>query len=109
MKREEEIANASTVYSEYEYNQIDFKNGFFTGAKWADENPKSSWISVKDDLPCNHDELLINNKKETKTVLVIVNGRIIMGIMYKKRKWHWFIGTGVEPTHWMPLPELPKE
>ena len=109
MKREEEIANASTVYSEYEYNQIDFKNGFFTGAKWADENPKSSWISVKDDLPCNHEELLINNKKETKTVLVIVNGRIIMGSMYKKRKWHWFTGTGVEPTHWMPLPELPKE
>ena len=47
MKREEEIANASTVYSEYEYNQIDFKNGFFTGAKWADENPKSSWINMK--------------------------------------------------------------
>ena len=33
MKREEEIANASTVYSEYEYNQTDFENGFFTGAK----------------------------------------------------------------------------
>ena len=28
MKREEEIVNASIIYSEYEYNQIDFKNGF---------------------------------------------------------------------------------
>ena len=109
MKREEEIANASIVYSEYEYNQIDFKNGFFTGAKWADENPKSSWINIKDYLPCNHEELLINNQKETKTVLVIVNGRIMMGSMYKKRKWHWENVTGIEPTHWMPLPELPKE
>lgn len=79
---------------------------FLEGAKFVLEN---QWISVKDGLPCNHEELLINNKKETKTVLVIVNGRIIMGSMYKKRKWHWFTGTGVEPTHWMPLPELPKE
>lgn len=40
MKREEEIANASIVYSEYEYNQIDFENGFIAGARWSDENPK---------------------------------------------------------------------
>lgn len=32
-----------------------------------------------------------------------------MGSMYKKRKWYWENVTGIEPTHWMPLPELPKE
>ena len=54
MIREIEIINASKLYSEYEYNQIDFENGFIMGAKWADDNPKSPWISVEDDLPCNN-------------------------------------------------------
>ena len=78
---------------------------FIEGAEFALEN---QWISVDDDLPCNHDELFINDdKKETKTVLSIVNGYIMMSRMYKpKHKWHW---ENDEPTHWMPIPELPKE
>ena len=36
MTREEEIVKASKVYSEYEYNQTDYENGFLKGAKWAD-------------------------------------------------------------------------
>ena len=80
-------------------------SAFIEGANFAIEN---QWISVDDDLPCNHDELFINdNKKETKTVLSIVNGYIMMSRMYKpKHKWHW---ENDEPTHWMPIPELPKE
>ena len=78
---------------------------FLAGAKFALNN---QWISVEEDLPCNHDELFINDdKKETKTVLSIVNGYIMMSRMYKpKHKWHW---ENDEPTHWMPIPELPKE
>ena len=78
---------------------------FIEGAEFAIEN---QWISVEEDLPYNHDELFINdNKKETKTVLSIVNGYIMMSRMYKpKHKWHWDTD---EPTHWMPIPELPKE
>ena len=78
---------------------------FIEGANFAIEN---QWISAEDDLPCNHDELFINDdKKETKTVLSIVNGYIMMSRMYKpKHKWHW---ENDEPTHWMPIPELPKE
>ena len=78
---------------------------FLEGADFALNN---QWISVEEDLPCNHDELFINdNKKETKTVLSIVNGYIMMSRMYKpKHKWHW---ENDEPTHWMPIPELPKE
>ena len=108
MKREEEIANASTVYSEYEYNRIDFENGFITGARWSDENPKSSWISVKDDLPCNHKELISSNdKRDTTYVIAIIHGYVVLSRMYKlDGKWHW---ENDEPTHWMPLPELPKE
>ena len=78
---------------------------FLEGADFALNN---QWISVEEDLPCNHDELFINDdKKETKTVLSIVNGYIMMSRMYKpKHKWHW---DSEEPTHWMPIPELPKE
>ena len=78
---------------------------FLEGADFALNN---QWISVEEDLPCNHDELFINDdKKETKTVLSIINGYIMMSRMYKpKHKWHW---ENDEPTHWMPIPELPKE
>lgn len=37
MTREEHIYEASKAYSEYEYNQTDYGNGFINGAKWADE------------------------------------------------------------------------
>ena len=79
---------------------------FIDGADFAIEN---QWISVEDDLPCNHDELFINDdKKETKTVLSIINGYIMLSRMYKpKHKWCW--GSEEQPTHWMPIPELPKE
>ena len=78
---------------------------FLEGADFALNN---QWISVEEDLPCNHDELFINDdKKETKTVLSTISGYIMMSRMYKpKHKWHWDSG---EPTHWMPIPELPKE
>ena len=78
---------------------------FLEGAEFALNN---QWISIEDDLPCNHEELFINDdKKETKTVLSIINGYIMMSRMYKpKHKWRWETD---EPTHWMPIPELPKE
>ena len=56
---------------------------FIEGAEFAIKN---QWISVEEDLPCNHDELFINDdKKETKTVLSIINGYIMMSRMYKPK------------------------
>ena len=118
MKREEEIEKSVYDYSkkiEERMNGFDYFNyehiehAFIDGIEWADANPKNPWISVEDDLPCNHDELFINDdKKETKTVLSITNGYIMMNRMYKpKRKWRWI--SEEQPTHWMPIPELPKE
>ena len=40
MTREEQIFEASKTYSEYEYNQTIYENGFINGAEWADDNPK---------------------------------------------------------------------
>ena len=83
---------------------------FLEGAKFALEN---QWISVEDDLPCNHEELidknykdnfiktlfviaLCDNKHEDFTCMVLVNG-----------KWRWLVKDSY--THWLPIPKLPKE
>ena len=82
--------------------------GFVDGALWADANPKSPWISVKDDLPYKHNGLISpDDKRDTKCVFTLINGCITLNMMYKlDGKWHWRYD---KPTHWMPLPELPKE
>ena len=102
MTREEQIAVASCAYG-MKGSSIDFT----AGAKWADKNPKSLWISVEDDLPCNHKELLnIGDKRYTLYVVAIINCHIILSRMYKLNdKWHW---VNYEPDYWFPIPKLPK-
>ena len=84
----------------------DEERGFIAGARWAVNNSKLSWISVKDDLPCNHDELLNpDNKRDTSCVVAIIHGHIVLSRMYKLYgKWYW---ENNEPTHWFPIPKLP--
>ena len=93
--------------------------GLQQGLATADANPKSSWISVDDDLPCNHKELM-DGEHSTKPVLAVlvwdddpskkyikicnmcdnVSSSINVG-------WHWLIGTHYKVACWMPLPKLP--
>ena len=94
--------------------------GLQQGLATADNNPKSSWISVDDDLPCNHEELCENNSY-TKNVLVILpweddpKKRHIgicrmgnkLGSFYVR--WHWQDTAYYKVTHWMLLPDLPTE
>ena len=66
---------------------------------------ESPWISVQDDLPSFHSDL-VENAISTKNVIVLLNdGRI--------RETQLFCGHWKEydkkVTHWMPIPELPKE
>ena len=63
MTRQEEIRNAidkiipiSPSRNGRTYEQSLMATGFESGVKWADSNQKSPWISVEDDLPCNHRE-----------------------------------------------------
>ena len=111
MTREEEIDNAKTAFYErvleddYYYDPRDC---FEEGAKWADEHHKSPWISVEDDLPCNHEELL-EAKCQTKEVFVI-KASGFFDICYMQKidgKWIWFPYKSIE--YWMPIPKLPKE
>lgn len=124
MTREEEIYNAINnlqigAYNEDdpldndEYDGNDLQNAFCTGAKWADANPKSPWISVKDKLPCNEKDLIVEVFKgvelRTKKVGVLsIDGYIDISYMYSlpPHGWHW--NTNDTITHWFPLPERPK-
>ena len=87
-----------------------YRVGLQEGLSIADANPKSPWIGVKDDLPCNHPELITCESRIyseiTIPVIAVIHNFIIMSRMYKEDgKWYW---ENDEPTHWMPIPELPK-
>ena len=83
-----------------------------------ERNPKSPWISVKDDLPCNHKELKIEPnifKPETVEVLVKINHRFnyktfplfrVDYMILDGDRWKWGRNCGI--THWMPIPKLPE-
>lgn len=82
---------------------------FLEGAKFALEN---QWISVKDDLPYNHEELLYQQEiiegSVTEDVFAINEyGEIWNDYMiYENGKWRW---NDFEPAYWMIAPKLPKE
>lgn len=83
---------------------------FLEGANFALEN---QWISVEDDLPCNHEEL-IDKKNMTKRVLVIgKDGKSnvtpnIMSMFFIENCWQWACEIYFKVTYWMPIPELQK-
>ena len=84
---------------------------FIEGAKFALEN---QWISVEEDLPCNHEELI----RYTETDIVIVTvvdekGRYFTDLGYMKLnirdKWVWMYSCSKHITHWMPLSRLSRK
>ena len=82
---------------------------FIEGAKFALEN---QWISVEDDLPCNHEELICGTEvsEGTKTTQVLAlfiryDGVWSDYMVYINGKWRW---DGPEPDFWTPIPKLPK-
>ena len=120
MTRDKEINSAASKYIEDNsmadgYVTIsNHKDSFIEGAQWADENPKTPWISVEDDLPYNHKKLInthINLDYEKETVLVFTvtsKGIIDTDYMVYDNYDGWFWKYGL-PKYWMPMPKLPKE
>lgn len=78
---------------------------FLEGAEFALEN---QWISVEEDLPCNHKELLDAECQTKKVFILKCGGFTDVDYMLKiDGKWIWFEYKGTE--FWMPIPKLPKE
>ena len=128
MTREEEIQEAIKTLQVYvcgnngifecsECIDSDIQNAFYQGAKWADKHPKSPWISVNDDLPCNHEELMepicqLDDRLiyETKRVFVRCSGNSISTahMVNLHNRWRWY-PDDIDVKHWFPIPEFPKE
>ena len=126
MTRKEEIKCASKDYINYlldkqeyhneNYTEYDIQQAFEKGAQWTDDNPKSPWISVKDDLPYKHEELILNKEHPFLTIKVLINTKVRVHTAFMIKdiindKWIWY-GYGKDEdqiTHWMLIPEQPKE
>ena len=117
MTREEEIRTAvDTIVpilpsnNGRTYEQALIASGFEEGVKWADKNPKSPWISVDDDLPCNPKYL--KQEELSPWVLVISEeGEIFFAqMMLMRGEWIWHSHFSREHNnicYWMmvPIPE----
>ena len=129
MTREELIKKQAEIYTDDADNYLEYSDdrgwtdkndkefvekAFIEGAKWADNNPKSHWISVEDDLPCNHEELITTDgryEKNTICVITINKHGIIESnhmVLYDNGKWEWRYDVPA-PCYWMLIPKLPKE
>ena len=84
---------------------LKFAPVFLIGADYALNN---QWVNVDDDLPCNHKELIIKGSPYTKRVMVIEDDGYYFDLMILSNngKWKWLYSF--HPTHWMPIPKMPK-
>lgn len=111
MTRDEKIKQAA--YNQYcNSESICFTlmcDSFRLGAKWADNNSKSPWISVKDDLPCNHKELLLSTGCHTISVFTYKKSGAcgIDNMIIRNGKWEWEAWKE-NYLYWMSIPNLPK-
>ena len=80
---------------------------FRKGVEWADKNPKSPWISVEERLPEPEKEVIILNKRKQTDIDFLTDDF--------EGGYYWWKSDDIicceddEITHWMPIPELPKE
>lgn len=96
-------------YHNENYTEDDIRQAFEKGAEWADEHPKSPWISVKNSLPCDHDNLKYFGFT-VKVIVIDINRNISFNHMVKDKntgKWKWEDGEDdAEVTNWTPIPKL---
>ena len=82
---------------------------FNKGIEFQKQNSKSSWISVNDDLPCNHDEMVQTDF--TDRVLVLSKNGCpeveVSSMCVIEGAWEW--NTLKTVLYWMPIPKPPKE
>lgn len=110
MTREEQILKLIDEENGIDnYGSSDYQVGVLDGARLADEHPKSPWISVKEDLPCNHKELLLSTGYHTVTVFTYKKGGAcgMDNMIVRNGKWEWEAWKE-NYLYWMPIPNLPK-
>ena len=122
MTREEQIKKQADIYTDNASNYTEWSDdggwsnsndidliekAFIEGAKWADNNSKSPWISVEDDLPYNNEQLTHSNY--TDRVIVLARNEFPeVQFMYKVEEGVWEWTTLKNVLYWMPIPKLPE-
>ena len=107
----EELNNIEPCCFETDREEQWFNVGLQYGLDVADSDPISPWISIEDDLPCNHKELIHGTEVGEGTETVEVFARNELGdiwsdyMVYENGKWRW---NDFEPAYWMIAPKLPK-
>lgn len=117
MLREREIDAAASKY--IEDNSVggavrisDHRDSFIEGAEWADTYPITPWISVEDDLPCNHEEMYHMSESLicTDRVLTLVdNVPVIMCMVFNEKTGGWDWSKPLNVRYWMRIPKLEEE
>ena len=81
---------------------------FSRGIEFQKQKSNSPWISVEDDLPCNHKELL--DLLHTKFVITINSKRTVeLNYMIEGLNgWDWAFKKYYDILYWMRIPELPE-
>lgn len=94
-----------------------FNVGLQYGLDVADANPKSTWISVEDDLPCNHEDMyqMSGSLLYTDDVLVLAGNmvvssrRLVTCMLFDDSTGKWKWNTPFHVKHWMRIPKLEEE
>lgn len=133
-RRQELLTNArhATTISNEDFTKVEmehaafktmgsFEFGFYVGARWADEHPKSPWISVKDTLPPTDEKVLICVRKVWPSNAVInpknYSLELSQRIGHVPGNAKWYVDKYGFPNHgyklfeviaWMPIPKLNK-
>lgn len=114
INREKLIRDAANDFLwETQYMEDNVAMAFIEGARWADENQPSPWISTDDFLP-----KIINNGGYSDIVLVIDENNNIELAIYSFYRGAWIRAYGNDDiddsiiqndiTRWMEIPKLLK-
>ena len=76
---------------------------FIEGTEFALNN---QWISVEDDLPCNHEEMVHTNYTDRVLVLSRYGYPEVAFTCIIEDAWEW--NTLITVLYWMPIPKLTK-
>ena len=103
---EDGCATSQQIIDALEYiQQLEYRIGELTGkvAQLEEEQPK--WISVEDRLPDAGEKVIVCGVKNGMHVGAF-RGKLRPG---NNRRWWWKKDTILEVTHWIPIPQMPKE
>lgn len=116
MIREEQIVKrAEDVMSRFSYRNgySNAKDAFIEGAKWADNNQPSPWVSVLDDLPPLRGSLGVSKAvlvkvrdNMTGSTRTEVDYRFADDSLFRWKSEGLHTEGRFTVTHWMPIPEI---